>query len=71
MVAQMEAEGTQLRTAKQALEDALSRGQPLSDATVALDNANKAYQAASGLVRKNCSQPKAKGKAKAKAKAAA
>ena len=66
-VGQMEEEANKLRDAKSALESALSKGEALSDATVALSDANKAYHTASLQVRKNCSQPKPKAKAKAAA----
>jgi hypothetical protein len=64
-VGQMEEEANKLRDAKSALESALSKGEALSDATVALSDANKAYHTASLQVRKNCSQPKPKAKAAA------
>lgn len=68
-VSQMETEAQNLRNAKVALETAMSKGEPLDESTSQLSDANKAYQNSSALVRKNCSQPKAKAKGKAKAAA--
>lgn len=73
-VSQMESEEKNLRSAKQALETALSLGQPLKDVTQKLEDANSQYRTASVQIRKHATPPKpkvAKGKAKAKAAAAA
>jgi hypothetical protein len=56
-VSQMESEEKNLRSAKQALETALSLGQPLKDVTQKLEDANSQYRTASVQIRKHATPP--------------